>query len=178
MTKQRVAQLTEHRGESRSHGAEKSDCEATANCGGVLGLTPSSLTNFKDFQIRWKEPLGNPPYCYRWSFVAFGFSFRVYHWISQEVGPHFHNHPFDFVSFVVKGGYLNNYFTDDGQIKSVVVKAPSFWYSKAHVYHRLTIPKEGAWTLQLCSRSYVKWGFLVGGVHWRPFRYFSKFSHA
>jgi hypothetical protein len=47
---------------------------------------------------------------------------------------------------------------------------------KAEQRHWLCIPKEGAWTILLCSKPYIKWGFYVNGHKWRPLRYFSKFG--
>lgn len=58
----------------------------------------------------------------------------------------------------------------------------SIWSSKAIERHWLCIPKEGAWTLLLCSRPYRKWGFWVTNgktgklSKWRPLRYFHKYG--
>ena len=52
----------------------------------------------------------------------------------------------------------------------------SIWCSNALKRHWLCIPKEGAWTILLCSRPYHKWGFYVNNHKWRPLRYFSKFG--
>lgn len=128
---------------------------------------------FKLFQIRWKEPLrqGDTIYLYRWTLIFFGYSIRLHHWICSDVGPHLHDHPFDFISIVIKGRYTN--VTPNGRID---VQAPSVWYARGDKTHRLEIPKEGAWTILLCSRPYRKWGFWVNQHLWRPLRYFHKFG--
>jgi hypothetical protein len=139
------------------------------------------MKSFSPFQIRWKEPLGNTnkPYCYRWSFVLFGYSLRVHHWLGgkfQEPSLHLHNHPHDFISILLKGGYSNIYLDKRGRTQVNKIQAPYIWWAKAAAYHHLDVPEGGAWTLLLCGRPYNKWGFWVHNHHWRPLRYFSKFK--
>jgi hypothetical protein len=127
----------------------------------------------KFIQIRWKEPLGRPecPYLYRWTFILFNFSIRLHHWIRSDDRRYFHDHSCDFISVVLRGNYDN--VTPNGRY---TVRAGQIWWSKAQNLHYLDIPKNGAWTLLLCGRSYHKWGFYVNGHKWRPLRYFSKFG--
>ncbi len=128
---------------------------------------------FKQFQIRWKEALGlsECPYLYRWTFLFFGFSLRIHHWIKSDDRRFFHDHSCNFISIIVKGKYKN--VTPDGETE---VKAGSIWKSKAKVKHYLDIPKEGAWTILLCGRTRHKWGFYVNDHKWRPLRYFHKYG--
>ena len=128
---------------------------------------------FQPFQIRWKEVLkhGDKPYLYRWTFIAFGFSIRIHHWIGQDVGPHLHDHASDFISFLFRGSYTNH--TPHG---SRHIKAPFIWYSKATDKHRLEIGPKGAWTVLFCGQPYRKWGFWVNDHLWRPLRYFHKYG--
>lgn len=128
---------------------------------------------FKQFQIRWKEALGNPeyPYLYRWTFIFFGFSLRIHHWIKSDDRRFYHDHSCNFVSVVLKGKYKN--VTPDGEFS---VKAISWWKSNALTRHYLDIPKGGAWTMLLCGRPWRKWGFYVNDHKWRPLRYFHKYG--
>jgi hypothetical protein len=128
---------------------------------------------FSPFQIRWKEELkqGDKIYLYRWTFLFFGYSIRVHHWIGSDVGPHLHDHASNFISFLIKGGYTN--ITESRQKH---IRAPFIWYSKAETKHRLEIDKGGAWTVLFAGRPYRKWGFWVNNHKWRPLRYFSKFG--
>ena len=127
----------------------------------------------KIFQIRWKEALGKPecPYLYRWTFIFFGFSIRLHHWIRSDDRRYFHDHACNFISIILKGSYKN--VTPE---KTYNVKAFSYWKSNALRRHYLDIPKEGAWTILLCGRPYHKWGFWVDGRKVRPLRYFDKFG--
>ena len=128
---------------------------------------------FKPFQVRWAEKLyqGDYHYLTRWTFLFFGYSIRIHHWIGSDVGPHFHDHGCDFISILLKGHYTN--CTPKGNRH---IKAPFIWWSKAEDQHRLEIPPEGAWTILLCNPQYHKWGFFVNNHKWRPLRYFHKFG--
>jgi hypothetical protein len=128
---------------------------------------------FKYFQIRWKEPMGlsECPYLYRWTFIFFGFSLRIHHWIKSDDRRFFHDHSCNFISIILKGRYTN--VTPNGKFE---VKAGQIWKSDALKRHYLDIPKEGAWTLLLCGKPYHKWGFYVNDHKWRPLRYFHKFG--
>lgn len=71
------------------------------------GSTDTRL--FKRFQIRWKEKLGYPdnPYLIRWTFILFGYSIRIHHWLKSDDRRHFHDHSSDLISIVLKGQYYN-----------------------------------------------------------------------
>jgi hypothetical protein len=129
---------------------------------------------FSLFQVRWKEELkqGETTYLYRWTILFGGFSIRLHHWISSDVGPHLHDHPFNFYSFLFWGSYKN--ITETGTRE---IKAPTLWFANGESKHRLEIPSTGAWTILFCGRPYRKWGFWVNNHLWRPLRYFSKYGH-
>jgi len=128
---------------------------------------------FKKFQIRWKEACGNPecPYLYRWTFLFFGYSIRIHHWIKSDDKRFYHDHAYNFISIILKGNYKN--VTTEGTFK---VKARSVWKSNSTTRHYLDIPKGGAWTLLLCGRPNHKWGFYINNHKWRPLRYFHKYG--
>ena len=69
----------------------------------------TNTTPFKKFQIRWAEKLGDPndPYLVRWTFIFFGYSMRIHHWIKSDDNRHFHDHSADLLSIVLKGNYFN-----------------------------------------------------------------------
>lgn len=161
---------------------------------------------FKNFQIRWKEKLGYPdnPYLIRWTFIFFGYSIRIHHWLKSDDNRFFHDHSSNLLSIVLKGKYYNvkPYYFDENPNKIVEVPMhkesenkckfyvegifnswknffnmkKSIWYSKATDRHYLEIPKSGAWTLMFEGRPYHKWGFYVNGKKWRPLRYFHKYG--
>ena len=160
---------------------------------------------FKLFQIRWKEKLGYPnsPYLIRWTFLFFGYSIRIHHWIKSDDTRYFHDHSSDLLSIVLKGRYYNvkpidpdknpSSYVDCGNYlgrnmspfkvegifnswKNFFNMKNSIWFSKAEDRHYLQIPNGGAWTLMFEGRPRHKWGFYVNGHKWRPLRYFHKFG--
>lgn len=155
------------------------------------------------FQIRWNEPMGilECPYLYRWTFILFGRSIRLHHWLKSDDNRYFHDHAADLISIVLKGTYYNvnpkiqdyspDYIipkTNENNIirhrvegifnsfENFIHFEKSIWFSKATTQHYLDIPKGGAWTLLLEGKKYHKWGFYVNGHKWRPLRYFHKFG--
>ena len=69
----------------------------------------TNTSRFKNFQIRWAEKLGyeNDPYLIRWTFIIFGYSMRIHHWIKSDDRRFFHDHSSDLLSIVLKGKYDN-----------------------------------------------------------------------
>lgn len=69
----------------------------------------TNTEKFKRFQIRWAEKLGYPdkPYLIRWTFLFFGYSMRIHHWIKSDDDRYFHDHSADLLSIVLKGHYWN-----------------------------------------------------------------------
>lgn len=162
----------------------------------------TNVKQFKNFQIRWKEKLGydDNPYLIRWTFVFFGYSIRIHHWIKSDDNRFFHDHSADLLSIVLKGKYYNvkprekdrnpSDILEDGKenrlfcpvegifnsVKNFLRLNKSVWLSKAEDRHYLSIPKGGAWTLMLEGKPRHKWGFYVNGHKWRPLRYFHKYG--
>jgi hypothetical protein len=159
----------------------------------------SNTKKFKKFQIRWAEKLGfeNNPYLIRWTFIFFGYSMRIHHWIKSDDNRFFHDHSADLLSIVLKGRYWNvkpfdinlppiykgnnnsKWFYVEGIFNSwynFFHMKNSIWFSKAEDRHYLSIPKGGAWTLMFEGRPRHKWGFYVNGHKWRPLRYFHKYG--
>jgi hypothetical protein len=133
---------------------------------------------FKQFQIRWKERLGRPecPYLYRWTFLFFGYSIRLHHWIKSDDRRYFHDHSCDLISIIIKGYYYNVMPDEHGYPVRYLATAWRFRKMNVLQRHYLDIPKKGAWTIIFCSRPYHKWGFYVNNHKWRPWRYFHKFG--
>jgi hypothetical protein len=61
------------------------------------------------FIAEWKFPLGKKecPYCYRWRLDFYWFSFRIHYWIGSDDSRAFHDHPINFITFVLWGHYID-----------------------------------------------------------------------
>lgn len=59
--------------------------------------------------IIWGQELGDPecPYMKRWVLNFGKFAIRLHHWIGSDDPRNFHDHAWDFYTFVLKGGYTD-----------------------------------------------------------------------
>lgn len=96
----------------------------------------SNVKPFRKFQIRWKEKLGdiNDPYLIRWTFVFFGYSIRIHHWIKSDDNRFFHDHASDLLSIVLKGHYWNVKPIDPDKNPSDMIKKPIYATSNSMMW--------------------------------------------
>jgi hypothetical protein len=128
----------------------------------------------ESFQLRWNEPLGKPecPYAYRWV-LNFGlFALRVHHFVRSDDKRHFHDHGWWFLTFVLKGSYVD--VSPDGRDQ---LRAGSIRFRKATHKHYVEVPKGGVWTFLITGSNSRKWGFWIGDKFKRPLKYFDKYGH-
>ena len=105
--------------------------------------TGSSDTRpFKRFQIRWAERLGNQdcPYLVRWTFLFFGYSVRIHHWIKSDDNRFFHDHSANLLSIVLYGRYwnvkpydVNKNPDEDVEVDGKIVKNSTFCYDETKI---------------------------------------------
>jgi hypothetical protein len=136
----------------------------------------------RPFQIRWNEPLGKPecPYMRRWVFNFWLFAIRIHHWIRSDDKRHFHNHPWWFWTFVLKGAYVDvSYDPKHPEIKETAeaMLAGNFAFRKASHLHYVLVPEGGCWTLLLTGPQTQNWGFWINNRIMRPLRFFSRYGH-
>lgn len=125
---------------------------------------------------------------------------RVHHIRSSDIGRHFHDHPWTFLSLILFGGYHEDkpYDAETGFTVSRLRNCPSgvvytretftageLLLRRAHDWHRLRLPDQlvdvGTWTLVLTlPKRPESWGFLVDGkkVPWREYFSARKFADA
>lgn len=136
-------------------------------------------------------------YMRRWRFMPEWLpGFRVHNLVRSDKDRELHDHPFDFISIILKGGYFEWTPTPDGgQVRkwygpgSIVVR-------RAEDLHRIELPlkwevatlaakagggykatswrsteEQQAWTFVIRSRHRREWGFMTptGWVHWKKF---------
>jgi hypothetical protein len=126
------------------------------------------------FRFFWNEKLGVPgcEYLRRWGFeTPFG-SVRVHAWTGPDDDRAFHDHPWWFLTFVLKGGYWD--FTP-GDVEHV--SAPAVRFRPALHRHTVKPYPGGAWTLLITGPKIRAWGFWVDGRFRKAIKYFSKYGH-
>ena len=91
---------------------------------------------FKLFQVRWAEKLGyeDCPYLIRWTFIIFGFSIRIHHWLRSDDNRFFHDHSANLLSIVLKGRYWNVKPYDNSKNPNDTVLV---WWKDGEPVHRL-----------------------------------------
>lgn len=124
--------------------------------------------------IKFREPLGLPtcPYVIRWRVETKWFSVRVHHWISNDDDRAFHDHPWDFITFVLRGGYRDSSPQGDQHLR-----APAIQYRSAEHQHTVFPDKGGAWTLVFTGPKVRPWGFWVAGKFRKANKYFASHGH-
>ena len=141
--------------------------------GGRAVRTPPSRP-ITPFCFRWNEPLGLPdaPYMHRYMINLWLFSIRVHVWHRSDDKRFMHNHAFNFLTIVLKGGYI-----DAQEGSQDVMKAGSIRYRKANHTHFVGWPIDPTVTLLFCGRKKQNWGFKVKNKIMRPLRFFSRYGH-
>ena len=133
------------------------------------------MKKFRPIQIRWNEALGKQecPYAYRWVFNFYFFSFRIHHFVRSEPIAHPHDHAWDFITCILKGGYVD--VSPDGVDK---LRQGNIRYRKAEHIHNVVLPPgKSCLTFVIAFKPRRKWGFWINGKMKRPLKYFHKYGH-
>jgi len=92
---------------------------------------------------------------------TFGIAVRVHRILRSDYGRDFHDHPWNFLSVILKGGYNEATPADP---HGAWYGAGSVLFRRATDWHRLVLPWTGeAWTLFISGPRIQRWGFLVDG---------------
>lgn len=136
----------------------------------------------------WRNPLG-------WLLQQFGIAVRVHHIATPDLDRALHDHPWDFISVVLRGGYLEARpvtispcfdFTADPQMYPGRVcyagpggeavthterLAGSIGYRRATDRHRIVAVRPDTYTLFITFRKVQWWGFYtpMGKVYYRDY---------
>jgi hypothetical protein len=123
--------------------------------------------------VKFNEKLGLPecPYVIRWR-VEFPFgSIRVHHWLSSDDRRAVHDHPWWFLTFVVKGSYTD--LTPNGIDR---LRAPAIRFRPA-LHQHTVFPEPRAWTILITGRPLRKWGFYPKGKFVKANKWFLSYGH-
>jgi len=130
----------------------------------------------KPFKLGFrKEPIGMPycPYMYRWVFNFVFFSIRIHHWLRSDDKRAFHNHPWSFVTIVLKGSYKD--VTPEGE---EILKFGSCKFRKAGHNHYVEVGDKGCWSIIFTGPANHKWGFTTKeGKFLKKNKYFQLYGH-
>lgn len=130
----------------------------------------------KPFQLRWAEPLGMEecPYAVRYVLNLWLFSIRVHVWRRSDDKRYMHDHPWGFLTLVLRGRY-----TDVSPSGRDLMRAGSVRHRRSGHRHYAEVPRGGCVTILFTGPARRKWGFYLPGRDrlMRPLRYFSRHGH-
>ena len=124
---------------------------------------------FQRFDIM--DPDGEGLYLRRWYIVSTPwFGIYLHHIYRHDLDRALHDHPWNFLSLILWGGYTEERAASDGDRYVVKRKRWSLARRKATDLHAITeIDRSPTWTLCLVGRRQRVWGFLVPddvGTQW------------
>jgi hypothetical protein len=102
---------------------------------------------------------------------------RFHRILRADAGRDLHDHPFDFHSFILWGGYTEEIPCNLPQLREFKARLVNHFragdviFRKAEDAHALTAVLPGTLTLVICGKKKREWGFLTdqGWVHWREY---------
>ena len=121
-----------------------------------------------------------PGYMERFWIVPYGrlgIAARVHHILRSDDDRAFHDHPWPYLTIILKGGYVEvtPIFCDgiyQGE-RRIWRGAGSVLFRSARSWHRLEVPPMvDTWTLFITGRKRQQWGFMIAPKHkvsWREF---------
>lgn len=124
-----------------------------------LGITFGATYDGTGPVSPWRRPIA-------WLLQRFDIAVRVHHILRSDKGRDPHDHPWPYLTIILRGGYHETRYNDEG------VPVAAKWYGPGSVifrpaksWHMLDLPPyDTCWTLFITGRKKQKWGFNVDGV--------------
>lgn len=116
--------------------------------------------------VSWRRPIA-------WLLQRLDVAVRVHHILRSDAGRDPHDHPWPFVTIVLRGGYWEHRFDAFGSFTGRKWHGPgSVLFRRARDLHLLELPTgKTAWTLFITGRKQQTWGFKPEGApkipHWQ-----------
>ncbi len=131
-----------------------------------------SVPAYQTFRMRWREelPCATGVYMRRWYIETPWFSIRLHHWLTGDDTRAHHDHPWDFLTLVLFGGY-----TDCSADKAERMTLGRLAFRRATHRHTVKVDPGGCWTLLLTGPKLRYWGFWVKDKFVKANKYFLKF---
>ncbi len=102
-----------------------------------------------------------PGYLHRWRLLSLGrMNVRIHDILTGDVTPYLHNHPFWYVSIVLRGGYTERVLKPSGELEVVERAAGSVVYRTPRDYHRIDN------VFGDCRTLFIAWDKSEPGQNW------------
>jgi hypothetical protein len=124
--------------------------------------------------LKWAERLGldDCPYLIRWRLETPLGSLRVHHWLGPDDDRAFHDHPWWFLTLVVRGDYEDR--STGGADR---LHAGSVRFRRALHRHTVVPGPGGAWTVMVTGKRTRAWGFWLDGKFRKANKWFLAYGH-
>lgn len=124
------------------------------------------------FTLGQQVGLPTCPYLKRWVADFGWFSIRLHRWQSSDDDRAFHDHPWWFITLVLRGSYVD--VSPRGRDR---LTAGSIRFRLAEHQHTAEVERPGTWTLLITGPTKRRWGFWVNGKLIRRDKYFAVHGH-
>lgn len=120
-------------------------------------------------KYKWAEELRCTTgiYVRRWYVETSIGSIRIHHWLKSDDDRYFHDHPWWFITFILKGGYTD--VSPDGE---EYMRAGQIKFRPALHRHTVRPNVTGCWTLIISGPKTRNWGFWIGTKFKKANKYF------
>jgi hypothetical protein len=108
----------------------------------------------------------------RWVADFGRFAVRLHRWEASDDKRAFHDHPWWFLTLVLRGSYV-----DVSPSGRDLLTAGSVRFRPANHKHTVEIQTPGTWTLLVTGRPSRRWGFWIGDRLIRRDKYFATHGH-
>lgn len=128
------------------------------------GKSPKQIVLFeKRFEIPDYDNPAGPPSRIRWRLLHTPwFGIYVHKWLQPDPRPTLHDHPWPFLSLILRGGYVEKTIHGIREVKW------ANWTSK-HKFHTVTkLMRIPTWSLMFVGKTGPTWGYLDSHT-WIPF---------
>lgn len=169
--------MTDTKWEPTRHGGLRRAAQGSSDAQSTAQMKQRSETRRLPLghKIEWRHALGLPecPYVYRWMIGHHRIgSIRLHHWLGPDDDRAVHDHPWWFITWVIKGWYL-----DCREKGARVLQAGEIAYRPALHRHTVVPSREGCWTLVLTGPVRRSWGFWPDGKFVKANKWFASRGH-
>ncbi len=131
--------------------------------------------------LEWNKPLGRPecPYAYRFRIDFYWFSFRLHYWVGDDDSRAYHDHPINFITLIIWGGYLDIH-PRNGKSYARIMGIGSMNLIRRHYQHYVKLIRKPTISLLFTWGKPEKYGFYNTETGRRTGRdwYFKKYGRA
>lgn len=129
------------------------------------------------FKVKWAQTIGPDecPMMLRWVLESPWFSLRLHHFLRPDDMRSLHDHPWWFVTLVLRGRYIDRAEIDGTAVEDHL-RPGSVRFRPSH--HRHAVDTAGCWTLVLTGRINRRWGFWDHGIFRPVADYFGRYGYA